>query len=82
MAGDGNSRKKLDLTNTLLSVIGTVIIAMAIAIVPWAYEVHGRLVRIETSLSKVLNMEDRLDRLQLRVIGVESRVEAIEGGQS
>lgn len=60
---------KVDVSTIFLGIIATILIAA----IPLAYDTHGRLVRVETTLSTVLEMHDKLHELETRVIRLEPR---------
>lgn len=63
--------KKVDLTTGLLSLIATVVTTIGIAAVPWAYQINGRLVRIETTLTGLVSLETRIDKLEVKMSTIE-----------
>lgn len=59
-------------TLTCLVGVGVTILTAGI---PWAFSVHGRLSRIETSLSQNLEQGRRLEHIELRLLWMEAQRE-------
>ena len=57
---------------TLTCLVGFGVTLMT-AGVPWAFSVHGRLARIETSLNQNLELGKRLEQMELRLTWMEAK---------
>jgi len=69
--------------NYILAVL-TILTTLAMGAVPWAYSVHGRLVRIETSLQGFQEVAPRLTiierqsiEMRYRIVGLEKKTERL-----
>lgn len=61
----------LEQTVSLLTTLVGLGVSILLASIPWAYGIHGRLTRIETSLSESLPSKPRIDEIDRRLHRVE-----------
>lgn len=65
----------LEASVTVLTCLMGVGVMILLAGIPWAYNVHGRLAKIETVLKNVLASDERLIELERRVTVIEMQQE-------
>ena len=65
----------LEQTISLLTSLMSIVVAVLLSAIPWAYGVHGRLTRIESSLSEHLLGRERLAELDKRLTRLELAAE-------
>ena len=66
----------IDLAVTVLTCLVGVGVSILLASVPWAYSVHGRLTKIETTLIDQVGDLRRLGDLEIRLLRLEMQTPA------
>ncbi|ADB15341.1 hypothetical protein Psta_0655 [Pirellula staleyi DSM 6068] len=61
----------LEHTVSLLTTLVGLGVSILLASIPWAYGIHGRLTRIETTLAESLPHKPRLEEIDRRLARVE-----------
>jgi len=61
----------LEAAATAITFLFGIIVSILLAGIPWAYSVHGRLTKIETSLQAYLSLAERLPNIEHRLTKLE-----------